>query len=649
MAAQLKTVSPAAVLQAVGQLSSWTERADSQTSSQQEICHVFSSLSSYIRHLVATKQLQNESMREAIHSLVTLAIEASSRLEKVHGQGSVTTLTEFKEFYSLYQHKVLPLFPKKPQLNPSFAEKKGTSSEMISGLEQIKSDKDYELFFIKKEGGASYVSPFVKTHIDLLLGLNVLFLQEESFIQKVECAQDRESFEIARAILKENAGLIDAFWKEALKFKANPFVLLINKALMALLLASNSRNLRINTSLKSSSLYYRDFHRYLREAFSPRYTKKMSSEEMGVFIHTAWQLSLQLLSSLFLANAPKQEMTHLLTTLFSWKEGDSYSALSNQDQRVRSNLSAMPSLPLLLAAKALQEEMVGFDPLLMGAPLEQRFRIALGNLDISVLYLPSPTYQENINSSDCVQEFTAWIDSMKREGHHHLMINLQDRASWKEYARASTLEKKQIDGALTTLSFDRNTLFYEQSGVYENCCDSESFFEQCKDQILSPSTGFYFPESVDRSAVEHFLKESLVLTHRLFFRNANTLNQEERQDFIEIFQILLSLKMMELLKVDTVSFTDKDGFDSSACMNAELFAFCHMLSNKESLSEEECRKFLTLCYAPALGTRGRLMEEVVFHRMIRMLTRMSSIFASDHTKVVQELSSLYSTLPRIAV
>lgn len=649
MAAQAKVISPAIVLQAVDRLSTWTGKTASQIGSQKEVAQVFSALSSYIKHLVMTKQLQNEVVRQAVYSLVMLALEAAARLEKVHGQGVITALAEFQEFHSLYQHKVLPLFPKKPQMTPVRSGKE-SSSDTISGLDEIKGDLDYELLLIKKEGGASYVSPVVKSHIELLSGLNVLFLEEESFIKKIQCAQDRSCMEIAREILKENTGLIDSFWKEALKFKANLFIQIISKALMALLLANNSRNLMVNTSFKSCSCYYRDFHRYLREAFSPVYVKKMSGEDAGAVVHRAWQLALHLSSSLFLANSPQKEMAHLVTLAIPSQERpietrEIYSDLSKKDSLFRNKMESISSMPLLLAAQMIQEERVGFDPLLMGGPLKQCFRLGLGDLDVSVLHLPSPTYQENIASASCVNEFLGWLESMKSQGRHHLLINLQDRVSWKEYARANALEKMQIDGVLTVVSFDRKTMFYEQSGAYADSIEVDGFFAQCKDQILSESTGFYFPNAVDKREIATFLDQAIPLIHDLFFGNSKNLNVESRQDFIEILSIFLTIKMIELLKADTLSLTDKDGIDGSSAMNTELFAFCKMLSSQEPFSEEEYTSLLLMLYAPALGVRGRLIEERVFQRMSRALVVLGKGLESDRSKALQGIKALYSQIP----
>ena len=81
--------------------------------------------------------------------------------------------------------------------------------------------------------------------------------------------------------------------------------------------------------------------------------------------------------------------------------------------------------------------------------------------------LPSPTPQEYIHEAHISEEYRTFLRATDQK---HLLINLQDRNSWKEGARAEALEhlQKERDFAnqLTVVTLGVHGDFYLQKGAY---------------------------------------------------------------------------------------------------------------------------------------------------------------------------------------
>ena len=79
-----------------------------------------------------------------------------------------------------------------------------------------------------------------------------------------------------------------------MRYKEISYVAAINKAVMALMLSANTRNLMQNTMGKSSVSYFADFHRYLRDGLSSQEYRKFLSQPLDnkeKFFHTLLNLS----------------------------------------------------------------------------------------------------------------------------------------------------------------------------------------------------------------------------------------------------------------------------------------------------------------------------------------------------------------------
>ena len=94
--------------------------------------------------------------------------------------------------------------------------------------------------------------------------------------------------------------------------------------------------------------------------------------------------------------------------------------------------------------------------------LSSLYTLQSHEINSTLLSLPSPTRQKNVSEVEVVPEMEAFLEGLQVKGQHHLLINLQDRSSWKEHARSMCLEKSQKKDVLTVISLDRESSFYEQ-------------------------------------------------------------------------------------------------------------------------------------------------------------------------------------------
>ena len=112
------------------------------------------------------------------------------------------------------------------------------------------------------------------------------------------------------------------FIKEALKHKTKEFVRSLNKAVMSLMLAANSRNLLYNTEAKSCMEYFRDFQTYLRVALKSDHYQKLllqTAKKSDYFSRVLMNLSHILCCFFFFRVALYRQTLDLIYTLSQGK------------------------------------------------------------------------------------------------------------------------------------------------------------------------------------------------------------------------------------------------------------------------------------------------------------------------------------------
>ena len=305
-----------------------------------------------------------------------------------------------------------------------------------------------------------------------------------------------------------------------------------------------------------------------------------------------------------------------------------------------------PNGPLFKILQILEEESFHvFDPLQQHNLPNQIFDLYSQEKRYAFIRLPAPIYQEFINKAIINDEFKDFLlyNSQETIRRKHLLINLQDRTSWKEHARCAALEELQkiseFKKAIHVVTLAIDTDFYHQLSPYHQVNHAQLFKEQFKELLLDEHAGYYFPPEINKNAFALFIDQAFEAIHRVFFNSKNVLLREHRLDFIEIFYLLLQLKLIEWIQPDSVSLTCKDGIDIGPAYSAEIFAFLKHINNLD-WTEADWEHLNFMIYAPALLIRERIMLPERFNRMVSALKSVESakheFGAENFVKVFQE-------------
>lgn len=539
------------------------------------------------------------------------------------------------------------------------------SKSGLKDFETVKRDLQYELFSIRNEDGKPYFNPALLRNIKLACfdaGKEVSF--EEDPLLRVRAMEDRDLQASARQILTDCETPIAEFCKNAKRLGDVSFAQYLNMTLTALFLAANPRNLIQNTTGKSSLQYFHDFQMFLRRAMnSDEYQKYIayppleSDKTANLLLHLAHALSYALFYRL---GGVRQEAIGLIhRCMRKGEEADRKKAIKGDtlwnrllidDEKFRTHLAKFPNGPLFKILDLIREEemeLVSFDPLFQENLPQKVFTVEGLPKPLHVLRLPCPTRQSLIHKVTIVEEFRGLLRAYAtvKPRKKHLMINLQDRTSWQEFARCQGMEKLQknaeFSGQIVVATLPKNTDFYYQINEYLNTNDASEFLSLFKEQLAAPEEcGFFLPALLQGAEWDAFVDRSLTLIHEEIFGKEKHLARQKREDFIEIFYQLLILKCIELIGPDSLSFTCKDAIDTGAAALASFFSILQILSGE---MDDESDFLRWLLYAPALFIRERGIDSERLTRTLSSLETFDNAFKEKSAKLLKALGSLYGS------
>ncbi len=536
----------------------------------------------------------------------------------------------------------------------------------LSDFESVRADSEYELFYILNEEGKPYFKPEVLRHIKLSCDFEMGGDLEEDPLLKIQAMKDRDLHASASQILTECYPIITDFFKVAKNLQENELASSLSMAVMALFIAANPRYLLQNTAAKSCIDYFSDFHLFLKRAMKTSEYQKLIAyppEKSDKMAHLLLYLVHSLARSFFeRAGGVKLESIGLIHRMMRRGEEEKKKTkepllkadtIWNQflldDEKYRALLSKFPNGPLFKILDLLREEheeevTVSFNPISQHNLPSMLYEIEREGKKIHLLRIPSPTKQTLINKAEIDDEFRAFLRSLSQAKKKHLLINLQDRTSWKEYARSSALEKLQLNAEfnqqLFVLTLPKSTDFYYQINEYINLNKTEEFLIALKAQIQSfEECGFFFPAELKKQELIHFVDRSLPFIHKTFFHNKNVLTRQNREDFIEIFYQFLVLKCIDLLHPSSLSFTCKDAIDTGAASSALFYGFFKLLTSQ--FKPKEDADFLRwLLYTPALFIRERAIDPERLNRALSALEQLHEELAEDGKNVLKAFEGL---------
>ncbi|HEY2811296.1 MAG TPA: hypothetical protein VGJ00_07920 [Rhabdochlamydiaceae bacterium] len=653
----------------------------------QKVKGTFRLLFNYLRSIYENEESKfyDPENQKGMQALMLLAMEAASNLEKyLHHfpEGKtfekVIDWEEYKELQQFYLNVIAPKLQGQLEQVEQWQEEWGVGAEDeevkaktaqrgIDTIEGLREDRDYELFFIRQEDGRPFFTRSILRHMHLVEQFDGLIVNdlEEDPLAKVKYIRDRDFHLCAKDILRTAAPYIDDFYRMGMKYKDIELMALMNKALIALMMAANPRNLMQTSLGKSSWNYFFDFQLFLRSLLQSTEYRRIVEKSPPLserLAHCILNLAHSLGIALYMRLPSIEDLRPIIRSLI--EEGlasESISSLSrspltlwnilaDEEQQMRDALKFSPYGPLHNAREVFLEkqQLKGFDPLLQGNLPCFLYSFSNEKINIGCLHLPSPTRQEVINKVEIVPEFELFLRALSsgKRNQRHLIFNVQDRTSQQEYARATALEelskKKEYSGALHVVTLATGTDFYLQSGGYAHMDDADAFLQAFKDELEGgEACGFHFPMDVKKASWRDFIPETMELIHDVFFAGKAVLIHKNRLDFIDIFYLFFLLKVLEEFKPDTISFTSKDGIDSAAAMGAELFAFLRMMNHSGQWSEGENDLVRMLFYAPALLIRNRAIEAQYIKRALSALSIVNAELEAHFNKVVAACSKLF--------
>ncbi|MBM3184317.1 MAG: hypothetical protein FJZ64_03320 [Chlamydiae bacterium] len=576
-----------------------------------------------------------------------------------------------QQFYAQFRRKFGDQMEGESAWSEEWSENPEAPSSEISGLkdfETVRKDLEYELFYIRNEEGKPYFHPDLFRNLKLTAEMETTSEFEEDPLLQVRTMQDRDLQASANQILGECHHATEDFFKITKKLPDHPLAKILSETVFALMLAANPRNLLQNTNNKSSLQYFQDFIGFLRSAMqSSEYQKWIAyppdaeEKEAHVLLFLTHSLCLALFrhaggiqqESIGLIHrtmrkgeeTKQKEKKHLTKGKTLWEQ------FLLDDEKYRELLQKFPNGPLfkvLDVVRGEEEKEIGFDPMVQGNFPSRIYQIGWKEHRLDVMRLPAPIHQLFIHKAEITDEFRGFLRALGSMSpkKRHLMINLQDRTSWREFARSRAMENLQKSAELNqqifVITLPKETDFYYQTNEYLNLNQADDFFKILKDQVLSEECGFFFPSSWKKEEILAFADQVVPVIHELFFEKKATLTRRHREDFIEIFYQFLILKATLYFKPHSISFTCKDAVDTGAAESALFYGFIKLFTEEIS-SKTEYDFLLWLLYTPALFIRERAIDSERLTRAISVLERLDTCFSDSRKEILKKLSHAFSS------
>ncbi len=609
----------------------------------------YSVILKYLRNFYKTETdaIEKRQSIDGINALMSLVGEASYKIDRYTDifqgtqGGSVSQTKEFQQLKEFYKEKIVKQSntgyswkqlmevagraEKKLEVRSRAKKPRIEVEQALLDLDSVKRDSDYELFFLRKEDGSRFFDRRLMRNIKLVCEFGDDFFGDDPLIS-VSVSLEKSVQVASKQILEMLQEELKFFYKDYSQFKEMELASLVNRSLMALMLTNNVKNLLRNSPVKCCLQYFRDFQGFLRRILSSREYQKLVAyppSENQVFFKGLIRMIHSMCHVLFTHAQGITEYAELTDNLI--EEGrkvlrikpksDSFLELiENSYRSIGNRLEHHPNGPLFKTLDLLlDDELEAYDPLVLQNHPRKLYDLYLNGKELRHLYLPSPTRQEYINHAFILDEFLGLLRSYN-EGSikkKHLMINLQDRTSWREYARCHSLEELQMHAEhanhLTVVTLSKDTDFYHQLSHYTDLYDAKAFMEQLSSHLVSESSGFYFPKKVKGELFSGWTEKLITLLHTQLFAGKRNLSRFERLDFIEVFYLFLQLKLIENTQPDSISFTCKDGVDAGACANTQFFIFYKLLMG-QFIDDEEKELIYTTLFTPSLMVRERCVE-----------------------------------------
>ena len=583
---------------------------------------------------------------EGIKSIMVLVGESARKLDKftnLFHDSKVKRVTGLREYQKL-QEFYLTRIARKVDTSTlgqwilglaqgTFAKpQKFETKHLYVDLESVKSDLDYELFFMRKEDGSHYFNPRLIKNMKLVCDFGDTMKQMKDtspdYLADLDIWFDRAIRMSAKSMMEAIAPQINWFYKEASSFKKRDFVSNMNQALMALIMSSHTRNLLEKEPAKCCSEYFLDFQEFLIKVLqSPDYQKltayppKKKNAFAVRIVETIHALCYGFVIAMDGFKMMQPELAALMrkgkALLKPQKEESISGELEYGYQALAELMKKHPFGPLAKVLETIEGgDWHAFDPMHQENIPQTLYSFDQGGTSITVVHLPTPTRQEYLEKVTINEEFKGFLLGLAEKKRHgkFLLINLQDRTSWKEKARCLALEELQYHpdfvNKLCVVTLSKDSDFYFQEGPFSHVNQAKTFMNHFLAHLKNEEGEYFFPDEIREALFPKLAEKLMHEVHRTYFSEKNVLTKAQRRVFIEIFYLLLQQKLVELAEPSAMSFTCKDGIDTGGEAAVLWMAF------KKAGDLEK----MELClHALPLLVRGRLMLPERFKSLIETL------------------------------
>ncbi len=610
--------------------------------------------------------------KKGFQAIMVMATDAANKvdeyfdlLEDVANVEKIIDTAEFKELKSFYVNNIAKKFTEslegEEQWNKKWIENESSflldiEKSGLKDFESLKKDEQYELFYLVDDEEKPFFDHELVRNIKLFCEYDEKSLKdkEDDPLLRIRIFLDKDFQRSAIYILEKSQKIIDDyFFHKYQKDIDSELIFLINKAIFALFLAANPKNLITSSFFKNSIEYFNDFQNFLRDIIACDEYQKIIAYD---FEDKKSKCLIKLIHSfcryLFLRNSSiKQEIIGFIHMLirkgdekrkFTYpKKASFFNTILENDESIQVMLSSYPSGPLMKILDVIRsEEMTFFDPMIQDNAPSKIYEINYNKNNLKVIRCPSPTRQYIISSAEIVDEFKGFLRSFEKD-QKYLFINLQDKHSYKEEARCLAIEllekRANLKNNIVIVSLDKTSDFYHQSGIYINLNRAQDFIKVFKNELTSKDKSFSikFTDELYR-----FTDNVIKFIHKQFFSNKNVLTRKDRLDFIEIFYNFLVLKLIEINNPNVMSFSCKDAIDAGSLAAASFYIFLNLIK-KESFTKEIQDYFRWLIYAPALLIRERSINSLSLTRMISAINAIDAGMFTHSAKILKQISLLY--------
>lgn len=604
---------------------------------------------------VKNNNLEPERFIKEMNSVMLLVGEAAAKLERFDKlfQRKIPRLEELQGLQDFYKKVVVrPAEGSSTKASKSAREVLTAQSETIEVVEGahqlddidlVKRDHRYELFYMYNEHGEDFYTD--KLVERLKLGCDFGEYAKQPYLDdpliRLPDLEDKCLQVLSGRIYRLARADIARFYKASAAFKDNALVRLFHTAVMALMLATNSNNLIRKFSPKGCGRYFSDFLHAVRALIIHRdYVRMLRypvKENLPFFNELTRAVSTLLFSIYTIAPYHDEidkeiESLVLSDTVPADEQLSLY--LKRSFERLRMRIAAHPSGPLFKTLDLLrEEERAAYDPWMQGNIPDCEASLLLGEKEISLLRIPAPIVQKEIEQAVISEEFITFLNTCSAHVQTLLYIDFQDRTSWVEHARTRALEglsrEALFSDTLIYINLAKESDFYNQIGLYRELSDADEFLRHFFTHLSDESTGYYFPAAIKTALLPHFIEQLLGEVHEHFFQSKARLTLKERLDLIDLVHQFVTLKIIEIVRPDFISLSSKDSLDVTAIAEIGFLALVEhgksAKGDKRARRSQEGQPFdhralRTLLFGPTLLLRERTIHPEQFARLYEVLS-----------------------------